>query len=575
MIISQDEYNVVKQTSRYLHMKINLLNYNFQIVDELSGTLVGDPTFTVNADSDMRRTCAFSLVPTNSSFDIKNGNKVWMDKYVKIYMGIENNRTDEITYSNVGIYMVHNPNSVYSATNNTITIQGIDLMAKLTGLRNGNLEGLPYLIPQNSSVKEAVIACLKEAGFNRYIVEEYEITTPYEIKIDTGGTVYNILTELRDILPNYQMYFDVDGIFHFEQIPSGKDEQIFIDDDIWNRVLIDYSKSVDFTSVKNVIEVFGKTHDVNNFGGVATINEDGDTYEIKIDSLNELRNYLKIGFTTDKYLKNPKLKINDLNPYPIKKENGTEPEFSMSGESDYYVVKFSEDENFFEIKEEKILQEDYQGNLLATIDIGTYVINNEEITELTDGMIVKFVTPKTGNSILLQPKLKINDLEEAKISSIKSLKDNTEYTVVYKKGDESKNYFEFLGTVQSYGLAKEENPDSPFYVKGRLGEIRIVLLGGEYDNIYTNDLAKERANWELYTRCKLKDSITLNCLPIYWAEVNKVISITLPNKQGNEETNLYIIKSINTTYGVTGIQSIQCMRYYPYYSNYVKNMKGE
>ena len=573
MIITQDEYNVVKQTNRYLHMKINLLNYKFQIVDELSGTLVGDPTFTVNADSDMRRTCAFSLVPTDSSFDIKNGNKVWMDKYVQIYIGIENSRTDDITYSNQGIYMVHNPNSTYSATNNTVTIQGIDLMAKLTGLRNGNLEGLPYLIEQGSNVREAVIACLKEAGFDRYVVEEYEITTPYEIKVDVGGTVYNILTELRDILPNYQMYFDVDGIFHFEQIPSGNNEQIFIDDDIWSRVLIDYSKSIDFTTVKNYIEVFGKTHDINNFGGVANISD--DTYEIKIESLTKLRDYLKIGFITDKKIDNPKLKINDFNSYPIKKEGGGQPEFSDNGESDYYVVKFIEDEDLFEIKSETPLDFDYSGDLLATIDIGTYVIKKEGLEELTDGTEIKFVTPKTGNNILLQPKLRINDLDEILISTNESLKDNTEYIVVYKKGDETKNYFEFMGNVQPYAIAKEENPDSPFYINGRLGIIRIVLSGGEYDNIYTNALAQERANWELYTRCKLQDSITLNCLPIYWAEVNKVISITLPNKQGNEETNLYIIKSINTTYGVTGVQSIQCMRYYPYYSNYVRNLKGE
>lgn len=485
MIITQDEYNVVKQTNRYLHMKINLLNYKFQIVDELSGTLVGDPTFTINSDSDMRRTCAFSLVPTDSSFDIKNGNKVWMDKYVQIYIGIENSRTDDITYSNQGIYMVHNPNSIYSATNNTITIQGIDLMAKLTGLRNGNLEGLPYLIEQGSSVREAVIACLKEAGFDRYVVEEYEITTPYEIKVDVGGTVYNILTELRDILPNYQMYFDVDGIFHFEQIPSGNNEQIFIDDDIWSRVLIDYSKSIDFTTVKNYIEVFGKTHDITNFGNTAEIEE--NIYKITIEGLLNLRDYVKIGFITTEPLLNPMLKVNEYNAYPILNEDGTVPELA-EGEQ-YYVVKFKEYE------------------------------------------------------------------------------DSTD--------EELKGYFEFMGNVQPYAIAKEENPDSPFYINGRLGIIRIVLSGGEYDNIYTDALAQERANWELYTRCKLQDSITLNCLPIYWIEVNKVISITLPNKQGDEETNLYIIKSVNTTYGVTGVQSIQCMRYYPYYSNYIRNLKGE
>ena len=569
MIITQDEYNIVKQTNRYLHIKINLLNYKFQLVDELSGTLVGDPTFTINSESDMRRTCSFSLVPTDSSFDIKNGNKIWMDKYVQIYIGIENNKMDNITYSNMGIYMIHNPSSTYSEINNTVTIQGIDLMGKLTGLRNGNLEGIPYLIPEGSNVKEAVIACLQEAGFENYIVEEYEITTPYEIKIDVGGTIYDILRELRDILPNYQMYFDVDGIFHFEPIPSGNNEQIFIDDDVWNRVLIDYNKSTDFSTVKNVIEVFGKTHDIDNFGGTAIVNE--NNYEINISGLTELNSYLKIGFLTNKKIETPNLKINDFQIYPIKNEDGTIPVFS--DEEKYYVVKFKQDEDLFNIKTYQNLNESYDGELLATLDNGIYKITNENITSLKDKDIIQFVTPLIGNESIYQPELKINELESIKISTIVPLNNNCLYTLIFKKGDDSKNYFEFLGNIQPYAIAKEENPDSPFYVNGRLGEIRIVLSGGEYDNIYTDNLAQERANWELYTRCKLQDSITINCLPIYWADVNKVISITLPNKIGNEETNLYIIKSINTTFGITGVQSIQCMRYYPYYSNYIKNLK--
>ena len=475
MIITQDEYNVVKQTNRYLYIKINLLNYNFQVVDELSGNLIGTPTFSINSDSDIRRTCSFSLIPTNASFDIKNGNKIWMDKYVQIYLGIKDNKTNNIVYSNEGIYLVHNPNTTYSIDNNTITIQGIDLMSKLTGLRNGNLEGIPYIIPENSNVRSAIIACLKIAGFNNYIIEDYPINTPYEIKIDLGGTIYDILKELRDLLPNFQMYFDVDGIFHFEKIPSGTNEQIFIDDDIWNFVLIDYSRSNDFSNIKNVIEVFGKTHEISNFGETATI--EGNIYKIKVDSISKLRDYIKIGFISTEPLENPFLQINEYKAFPILTESGVAP--ILEGGEQYYVVKFKEYSNSTE--------------------------------ENIDG------------------------------------------------------YFEFMGNVQPYAIAKEDNPDSPFYIDGNLGEIRIVLSGGEYDNIYTDYLAQERANWELYTRCKLQDSVTLSCIPIYWIDVNKVISITLPNKQGNEETNLYIIKNVSTTYGTNGIQTIECMRYYPYY----------
>jgi hypothetical protein len=60
----------------------------------------------------------------------------------------------------------------------------------------------------------------------------------------------------------------------------------------------------------------------------------------------------------------------------------------------------------------------------------------------------------------------------------------------------------------------------------------------------------------------LKDNITLTCVPIYWADVNKLISIVLPT---SGESLQYIIKSISTQGGIDGTQTLECMRYYPYY----------
>jgi hypothetical protein len=91
------------------------------------------------------------------------------------------------------------------------------------------------------------------------------------------------------------------------------------------------------------------------------------------------------------------------------------------------------------------------------------------------------------------------------------------------------------------------------------------LTGDEYDNISSSDLALQRAKYELYKRCKLQDSISINVLPIYWLDVNWIVSITLPNKNGETETRLYMTQSISTTLGVGGTQSITLARYYPFY----------
>lgn len=412
MNINQREYNVAKQNGRIIHTKINILNFDFQVVGEISGVVLDGSTYNIDATSDIRRTCSISLVPKDRSYNVEYGAKIWLDKYIQVFIGIEDNTMinrdvfddSNVVYSNLGLYMINNPSQVYDATNDTITINGIDLMAKITGMRNGYLEGITYQIEANKGIKQVMTALINgECGFTRYSIDQPEptILTPYEMSFGLGSTAYNIITQLRDINSNYQTYFDQDGVFWFNRIPMGSNEQIMVDDDIWKKVLISYKKDYDFENVKNYIEVFGKTQD------------DGHT---------------------------------------------------------------------------------------------------------------------------------------------------------------------------PYGVAWESNPDSPFYV-GEINpitnkfenEIRIVLSGGEYDNIYPlgdyntnpddfNSLAQQRANYELYTRCRLQDQIELTCVPVYWLDVNWLVEITLPNKQTQvEEKQQYITKKISTTLGVNGTQNITLMKYYPFY----------
>lgn len=464
---TQKEYNVAKQQTRILHALIYLLNYKMQIVDELSGVVI-ESSFTNSASSNLRRSCSISLYPSDKSFDIANGNKIWIDKYIKVYIGIEDELTGEIVYTNMGVYLINNPQRSYSATTNILTLSGLDLMSKMTGLRNGNLNGIPYVIPVDTNVRTAIIGVIALAGFTNYYCEECTYPVVNEIKVDIGGTVYDILEKLRTIVPQYQMYFDVDGVFHYEMIPSGTNEQVLADDDIWKATMTSCQINTDFESIKNKIIVIGKTHDIKNYASTTTIS--GSTYVMSIASVTSLRNNLKIGFTAPNAVTNPYINLNSYGAKPLKNLDGTFPTLSSSPNV-YYVAKYK-----------------------------------------TDGA-----------------------------------------------------YFLFMGEVTPKAEISETNPLSPFYVNGTAGIIQETLSGGDYDNIYMSTLALARAKWELYNKCRMQDSITLNCAPIYWLDVNRIISITLPNKQGTETTDKYIIKQINISGGVDGMQTITAMRYYPYY----------
>lgn len=451
-----------------LYTKVEILNSKFQLISELTGRILGSPSFSNNSTSDIRRTCSLSFYPSDVSLNVYENSKLWIDKLVKVYVGVsENEDKSHIKYTNMGVYLINNPSQSYDSANNTINISGIDLMAKMTSLRGGNLEGIDYLIPQGTNVRELLIDTLEMYDFHDFVITEYPIVTPYDITITVGGTGYDIIKEILNILPNYQAYFDVNGVFHFEEIPNGVNEQIMINDDIWSKVLISHQRDYDYENVKNYVEVLGKIQETDNYCTDVVLS--GKVISMNCASVTELSNNTLFAFSmTNSDVTNPSININSYG--------------------------------------NKSLYEDGKNDV--TLKANTYYV-------------IKY----------------ISDLD----------------------------YFKLLSSYQPYAISKEDNPQSPFYYQGGSGLLRIVLSGGDYDNINSDYLAKQRADFELYQRCRLQDSVSIVCVPIYDLDTNWLVEITLPNKQGIEKKEKYLIKSINTNLGKNGTQTISMMKYYPYY----------
>lgn len=312
--INQEDFNVVKQPFINKYLKLNVLNFNLSVVNEISGNLISFDV-SVNADSDLRRSCSVSFVVTDSSFEPEPGSQVWLNNFIQPYVGYENIYTGEVQWYNQGIYLINTPTYFYDATNNTLSFQGLDLMSKLTGVRNGALPGVPTIIPQGSSVREAMIAAIKLAGFTKYVVNECTNTdgsiqaVPYDIQVNQGGYVFDIIKQLRDILPNYQVYFDVNGVFHYDQIPSGDNDPVLIDDTLWNDVNMSDNITTDFESVKNYIEVYGKSHTVNYFPSATSVS--GGTLNLTIAGYTETAGNM-IGFVpTTNIVTSTYIKVNN------------------------------------------------------------------------------------------------------------------------------------------------------------------------------------------------------------------------------------------------------------------------
>lgn len=260
---TQTDYDLVQMNTRNTKIKVELLNFNFQTISSLEGKTTSG-SIEVDANSDIRRTCNLSLVAKDIDENIiSEGGELWLDRYIKIYQGIDNPRDNNKTvWWNMGIFLINNPNTVYSAADHTISFEGLDLMAKLTGRRNGQLPAVATLVPAGSKIADVVKKTITQlGGFYNYIIEDEGLEVPYDIKMDMGATIYDLLAELRDLYSNWEMFFDVDGVFHWQKIPNGEKEAVVVNFNEIQPLIISDNVDIDFENVKNNIIVYGRLLD--------------------------------------------------------------------------------------------------------------------------------------------------------------------------------------------------------------------------------------------------------------------------------------------------------------------------
>ena len=464
--ITEGQFRTSMQNIQNRYIRLELLNFQYQTIDTLEGVCTAG-SFSIDANSDIRRTGSVTLVVTNSSFEVASGGKVWLDRYIRVWVGIESLFTGEIEWTNCGIYIIDAPSYQYDIVTNTLTLSLLDLMAKLTGVRNGYLPGLPVVLSAGENIREAIIDTLALAGFTQYVVEEAPSpgTIPNDLEFSQGATVYELLAGLRDIFPDYEIFFDVNGTFFYKPIPTGEGDPVLIDDTLWTQIVLSEQIDVDFQNVKNSIEVYGRTHDPAHFSTETTVTD--DTINLTIADVESYSQGVIYGFTlTDNPgYSNFNLKINDLPAYPVR---------------------------------------------------------------LQDGQTPAIIAPEDGEVY---------------------------YCVQYQDG-----YWFWLGHLQSYGFAEDINPNSPFNVNGTVGRIRLPLFGGEYENIFSDTLAQQRAEYELWLHTNMNNTITLTCIPVYWIDVNILCNYST---QRNGSLSQYLIKSINLGLAPTDNMSITMMKFYP------------
>lgn len=208
----------------------------------------------------------------------------------------------------------------------------------------------------------------------------------------------------------------------------------------------------------------------------------------------------------------------------------------------------------------------------STYNDGIYSISLEGIASLDDIDHLDQIAIKICADSPDSPQVSINGLVAIPVVddngqallSGRMLADTT-YVFSYRRnmGESIQNCLYLLGQYQAYGIYKETNPDCPFSVPNLGYEI---VNRKNYDNLYSDDLCYNQAEYLTYQTTVMLDTITASFILIPWLEVNQKIEYT---SHVTGETNQYMIKDFSWS-TLDGTISITLYRFLESFS-YVKN----
>ena len=507
-IPSQNEISAVKQNVKDVYVKVELLTANMTIIDSLTGNLVSD-SFSSDSNSIQRRSYTCNLVVSDhaqkinkstilSEYLVGKDNKIWIDKYIRVYYGIFSYRAKEILWWRIGTFTYVSANYTFGATECNLSLTCADKMCDYDGTKNGLIHQTKYdditgesaagfkipavaqyetdssgnvlkdsngnrIVKQYNKIRDSVIALLGLAGITDYDVGYYpegRDIVPYDLEF-SGEVVYTtVWNALRDLYPSWEYFFDVDGRFIWRKIPTGKNESVAINDEIIDDIYVTENTSSSFAGIYNCTEVWGKTFTLTNedrYANTSTYTASSNTYTITIPLIK------KTGVTTG-------------NTSPLS--------YFCQGDKIAFRVF-----NTNTAASPKLVIKGTDGTTISALPI---------VDSAGDALGARVLpTSQTGKICVFTYR--------------QNIKQNLNVQGVYLNGQ-----------TQAYGYYEETNPDCPFSTVNIKKNVKRIIK----ETLFSDDLCYNQAEYETYKTCAMKDTITLTMLIVPWLEVNQKVSFT-------------------------------------------------
>ena len=541
-VASQEELRMLKNHNKHLYCRLELLDKDLNVIDNLEGLTI-DGNLSIDADSDIRRTFTSTIYLKKNQAISSYSVDEQIDKLVRVYIGMRPAGGNTHWYAK-GIYAFNQNGFSYDATTHSVSISCVDLVAMLDGSLSGTLTGYKTLIPTGEKISKAIIETFKLSGMNDYIVNYWNRTVPYDLEFSSETSIWDILKKLRNLYYPFEMFFN-DTTFVCQEIPSGFNDPVVLNNEVFQDLVISENGDIDYTEVKNCVEVFGASVEYDTYvddehmtivqpSDDDTDSKDTTTITLKTTSLGTSNDSM-IAFTTPILGLSKHVNITIVNSVTeTDNDNNTSIKEYTHGPYKLYATDV----------DEKGTDVEMDGTTIAA-----------------DMMIVVQYSPT-------YKKFYYRGEQQAHAMTFLVSKMPTEKEIEQAKENEACNNIKYVClTDNNVNLNTQANPR---FTIEKIGRRNKVCSGSEYEMYTTDESTMQCAEYMLQKCGRLTDSVTVDCLLVPWLDVNQKISYIPQYIDTNGEPLDFIIKKISITLG-EGTMTLTLSRYYPYYPYIVQD----
>lgn len=409
---------------------------------------------------------------------------------------------------------------------------------------------------------------------------------PGELIGDAGNSVCDILDKIKNALGNYEYFYDLDGNFIFQEIKNylntsksttdlndmeqndylidiTKGKSVYTFDDSF--LISSYSNAPQYNMIKNDYIVWGMREDATT-GATYPIR-----YHLAIDTKPQIGNTYKVFFYDDpedgiRKAKRP-IQFSTRDGFPTQ---GAEDIFYLALDTNI-VYKWDTEQNTyvrFATQTKDITTTDWRTELYLSgaqaegfsLDTNNYYteLNNEwpKMYDIENGEFYEEYEkdPSSLDYFLdfIDSSAAIGELSISNIGKRSKIVVDEDINCIFER--EIPNLV-MIDASQDSAIVTEQREEAQ-----RKGQDYIQVTGAIYNLLATGgtqNSAFERVKELIYQYTSYNESITLQCLPIYYLDVNQRITV---NDSKSNIYGDYMINSISIPLNISSMMTISATR---------------